>query len=37
MEKYEAPKMEVINMQDDVVIACTGCPNDCPDNWCTDF
>lgn len=33
MEKYEAPKMEVINMQDDVVIACTGCP----DNWCTDF
>ena len=23
MEKYEASKMEVINMQDDVVIACT--------------
>ena len=26
-EKYEAPRMEVVNMQDDVVIACTtgGC------------
>ena len=22
-EKYEAPRMEVVNMQDDVVIACT--------------
>ena len=31
-EKYEAPRMEVVNMQDDVVIACTGCNPDmgCP-------
>ena len=31
-EKYEAPRMEVVNMQDDVVIACTGCGcyDDCP-------
>ena len=32
-EKYEAPRMEVVNMQDDVVIACTaggsGCVIDC--------
>ena len=28
-EKYEAPRMEVVNMQDDVVICATGCSEDC--------
>lgn len=30
MEKYEAPKLEVIEMQNDVILCSTGgCPSDC--------
>ena len=32
MEKYEAPKLEVIEMQNDVILCATGCgPWDCED------
>jgi len=33
MEKYEAPKLEVIEMQNDVILCCTGdyCPVECPE------
>ena len=33
MEKYEAPKLEVIEMQNDVILCSTGgCPSDCGEN-----
>lgn len=33
MEKYEAPKLEVIEMQNDVILCATGgCPYDCDDS-----
>lgn len=33
MEKYEAPKLEVIEMQNDVILCATGsCPTYCDDS-----